>query len=310
MTQTRAASASLPAPVQAPPFHFWKMHGTGNDFVVAEPGGGAEVPDAEWAALARAVCDRHFGVGADGLVLVLPSTSADLRMRIFNADGSEAEMCGNGVRCFVKFALDRGLVEGAGDTMSLETLPGVLRARATRGPTGQVERVRVSMGAPAFRPQDVGARVEQQPPVLDLPLAVAGEALRLSLVSMGNPHAVQFIDHTPADFDLERIGPLVEHHELFAHRTNFEVVHVLDRARMEMRVWERGVGETLACGTGACAAVVAARLHGFVGDSVEVLVRGGALRIEWDGEGEVHLEGPAARVFESHWETQREGPLT
>ena len=274
------------------------MHGSGNDFVVAEP----EVTDADWDTLARRVCDRHFGVGADGLILVLPSRVADLRMRIFNADGSEAEMCGNGIRCFVKFALDRGVVRAPDGAMSVETVPGVLKARATLDGGGQVARVRVSMGVPAFGPRDLGARVEQEPPLLDLPLDAAGEALRLTLVSIGNPHAVEFVDRAPAGYELGRVGPAVEQHPLFANRTNFEVVRVLDRSRIEMRVWERGVGETLACGSGACAAVVASRLHGRVEDSVEVSVPGGELRIDWDGEGEVYLEGPAARVFVARWE--------
>ena len=277
---------------------FWKMHGSGNDFVVAEAGDA----DADWGAIAREICDRHFGVGADGLILVSQSRVAERRMRIFNADGSEAEMCGNGVRCFVKFTLDRGLVSAPDGVVSVETSPGVLEARATFDAGGLVERVRVSMGVPAFRAADVGARIEQEPPLLDLPLEAAGEALRVTLVSMGNPHAVQFVDAAPAGYDLARIGPAMERHSLFANRTNFEVVHVIDRSLVEMRVWERGVGETLACGSGACAAVVAARLHGRVDDAVEVRVPGGALRIEWDGEGEVHLEGPAAHAFSARWE--------
>ncbi len=277
---------------------FWKMHGAGNDFVVAEPA----AADADWGAIARELCDRHFGVGADGLILVLPSQVADRRMRIFNADGSEAEMCGNGIRCFVKFTLDRGLVPAQDGVISVETIPGVMEARATFDAGGRVERVRVSMGVPAFRAADLGALVEQEPPLLDLPLEAAGEALHVTLVSMGNPHAVQFIDGAPAGYDLARIGPAMERHPLFASRTNFEIVHVLGRSLVEMRVWERGVGETLACGSGACAAVVAARLHGRVDDSVEVRVPGGALRVEWDGEGEVHLEGPAARAFAARWE--------
>ena len=279
-------------------FAFWKMHGTGNDFVVTE----SDSADADWPAVARQVCDRHFGVGADGLIVALPSGVADRRMRIFNPDGSEAEMCGNGVRCFVKYLLDRGVVDAPDGRVRVETMAGVLEARATRDATGTVESVRVGMGRPHLRPQDIGALVEAEAPVRDLPLTAQGEALRLTLVSMGNPHAVHFLDGTPADFDLERVGPAVEHDPLFAHRTNFEVVHVRDRGHVEMRVWERGAGATLACGTGACAAVVAARLHGRVDDDVEVQVPGGSLQISWDGAGEVYLEGPAARVFESVWE--------
>ena len=288
-----------------PPLKFWKMHGTGNDFVIAEaePGAG----DRDWGALARRVCDRHFGVGADGLILSLPSEVADSRMRIFNPDGSEAEMCGNGIRCFVKFAFDQGLVRSSGGTMTVQTMPGVVRTQANFDETGAVESVRTSMGRPTFAPQDVGARIEHSPPVLDLPLEAAGESLSLTLVSMGNPHAVAFIDTPPAGYDLARIGPAVEHHELFANRTNFEIVQVLDRSHIVMRVWERGVGETLACGSGACAATVATRLHGRAGDDVEVTLPGGTLRIEWDGEGEAYLSGPAVRVFAAEWSETPEG---
>ncbi len=297
------ARASLP---------FWKMHGAGNDFVVAEPPASGPASEAAlWPALARAICDRHRGVGADGLLLVLPSTVADRRMRIFNADGSEAEMCGNGIRCFVRYLLDRALVVAPDGRVRVETIPGVLTAEATRDAAGRVARVRVSMGRPAFEPAALGAAVERAAPVLDLPLAVtpengtpaggAAQELAVTLVSMGNPHAVAFLDAPPAEYPLASVGPAVEHHPLFTQRTNVEVVRVLDRGALEMRVWERGVGETLACGSGACAAVVAARLHGRVGDEVEVRLPGGTLAVGWDGEGEVTLEGPVAHVFSAEW---------
>jgi len=273
------------------------MHGAGNDFIVAE----SDAPDAPWAELAVRVCDRHFGVGADGLILVLPSERADRRMRIFNPDGSEAEMCGNGVRVFAKYVLDRGLVSAPDGVLRVETIPGVLGIEATRGAGGAVERVRVAMGVPDLRPEAVGARIEQAPPVLGLPLEAAGESLAVTLVSMGNPHAVIFLGGSPAAYPLERVGPAVEHHPLFANRANAEFIHVDDRGHIAMRVWERGVGETLACGSGACAAVVAARLHGLVDDRVEVALPGGVLIIEWDGAGECYLSGPAALVFESIW---------
>ncbi len=281
---------------------FWKMHGTGNDFVLAEADT-ATATDAEWAAEAIRVCDRHFGVGADGLILVLPSTVADFRMRVFNPDGSEAEMCGNGIRCFVKYCFDRGLVDREGDTgaMTVETGAGILEARATHGPDGDVTHVRVSMGAPVFEPAAVGVAIEQPAPVLDLPMEVAGTRLGVTLVSMGNPHAVTFLDRPTAEFDLETHGPAASTHALFARGTNFEVVQVRDRSHLDMRVWERGAGPTLACGTGACAAVVAARLHGYVDGDVEVQLPGGPLRIEWDGSGPVFLSGPATFVFASEW---------
>ncbi|MYE45693.1 MAG: diaminopimelate epimerase, partial [Chloroflexi bacterium] len=253
------------------------------------------------AALAGVVCPRHFGVGADGLIAVLPSDVADRRMRIFNPDGSEAEMCGNGIRCLVKFALDQDETLRSRGGLRVETLAGVLDTEATLGADGTVDRVRVSMGAPRFEPEAIGALVEQAPPVLDLPLEAAGQEHRVTLVSMGNPHAVMFGDDPVEAFDLERIGPAIEHHPLFANRTNVEIVRVRDRGAIEMRVWERGVGETLACGSGACAAVVAARLHGLADGEVAVSVPGGTLGIGWDGAGEVTLEGPAVKVFESAW---------
>ncbi len=284
-------------------FDFWKMQGCGNDFVLAE----ADSLNAGWEDVARQICDRHFGVGADGLILVLPSERADRRMVMYNPDGSDGVMCGNGLRCFVKYLHDRGVVSAEGRTVTVETGVGIYPADATFDADGLVERVRVGMGEPMFEAADLDARVEQAAPILDLPIEAAGESLNVTLVSMGNPHSVQFIDVAPADFDLDRIGPAVEHHALFADRTNFEVVHVLDRSTVEMRVWERGVGETLACGSGACAVAVAARLHGHVDDNVEVRVPGGTLMIEWDGEGQTFLEGPATLVFESHWKSATKG---
>jgi diaminopimelate epimerase len=286
---------------------FTKMQGIGNDYIYVDCV--RDRPPADPAALARVISDRHFGVGADGLILICPSERGDARMRMFNADGSEAEMCGNGVRCFVKYLLDRGLVDALDGMVRVETMTGVLEARATRDAEGCVETVRVGMGAPRLGPQDVGV-VATAPKgsflsmarAMESPLTATGKGLTLTLVSMGNPHAVHFLDSPVADFDLECIGPAVEHDPLFANRTNFEVVRVRDRSHLDMRVWERGAGATLACGTGACAAVVAARLQGRVDDDVEVGVPGGTLQISWDGAGEVYLEGPAALVFESVWE--------
>ena len=284
---------------------FWKMHGAGNDFVVAESDA-LDVTDAEWGALAVEVCDRHQGVGADGLILVMPSTVADRKMRIFNADGSDGVMCVNGIRCFTKYALDRGLVAAPDGHMTVETGPGVVPVLATRGADGAVERVRVTVGVPALDPAASGVSIEQPAPVLDLAVTTSDaggpSTQRVAIVSMGNPHAVQFIDGWPAAYPLARIGPLMEHHPLFAQRTNYEVVRVVDRAHLDMRVWERGVGETQACGSGACAAAVAAHLRGEVDARVDVRVPGGTLQIEWDGEGPVVLTGPVVRVFASVYE--------
>jgi diaminopimelate epimerase len=277
--------------------NFAKMHGTGNDFVLLE----AQGDEQDWPRLAQAMCDRHFGVGADGLILVLPSSRADVRMRMFNPDGSEAEMCGNGLRCIVKYAVEGGLARPRAGRIDVETLAGVLAAQ-TSGDGRTVERVRVSMGVPRFAPADIPVLVEAQPPIVDLPLEVAGHALRLTCLSIGNPHAVHFLDGPVAAFPLEEVGPLVEHHGLFPQRVNFEVAQVLASDRIEARVWERGAGATLACGSGAAATVVAARLRGLAKEIVDITLPGGTLGVEWDGRGEVYLSGPAERVFAGEWE--------
>lgn len=285
---------------------FWKMHGAGNDFVVLEPAPDPPVDDAGWARLAIEACDRHQGVGADGVIVVLPSERADRRMRIINADGSDGVMCVNGIRCFVKYCLDRGLVDAPDGVMTVEIADEVATTAATRGADGLVERVRITLAPPDLNPASVGVQIEQGPPITDLPITVSGngveETFPVTLVSMGNPHAVRFIDHPPADYPLDRAGPLVERHPIFANRTNYEVIQVKDRSHLDMRVWERGVGETQACGSGACAAVVAARIAGAVDSEVDVTVPGGILHIEWPGDGPITLSGPVAKVFEAVWE--------
>jgi diaminopimelate epimerase len=279
---------------------FAKLHGSGNDFIVVD----ARETQRDWPSLALAVCDRHTGAGADGLLLVLPSERADLRMGLYNADGSEAETSGNGLRCFVKYAVDRGLVQPADTAVAIETLAGVSRTELSMR-DGRVERVRVSMGRPRFAPQEVPVAVEAGPPLLDVRVDAGGETLSVACLSMGNPHAVQFIDTPVADYPLARVGLAVEKHELFPRRVNFEIARVLDREHIESRVWERGVGETLACGTGVSAVMVAARLRGLTGDRVEITQPGGALRLEWDGAGEVFLTGPAVEVYEGEWPEER-----
>lgn len=275
---------------------FVKMHGTGNDFVVLD----ARATDADWPALARAMCDRHFGAGSDGLILALPAEDADLHMRMFNPDGSEAEMCGNGIRCLAKFAAERGIATPRDGVLLIDTLAGPLRCELSYE-GDRVERVRVSMGKPRLSPAEIPVVAESSGPVLDLPVSVEGGDFRVTCVSMGNPHAVHFTDQPVAEIELDRVGPRVEHHPAFPRRVNFEVANVLGRGRLRMRVWERGAGLTLACGTGACATMVAARLHGLVDDAVEIELPGGVVRIEWDGAGEVFLSGPAADVFEGRW---------
>jgi diaminopimelate epimerase len=275
---------------------FVKMHGTGNDFVLLR----AQEDEQDWSRLAQAMCDRHYGIGADGLILVLPSSRADLGMRMFNPDGSEAEMCGNGLRCLVKYAVEEGVARPRDGRMSVETAVGVLSAQVF-GEKGAVERVRVSMGVPRFAPQEIPVLAEGEPPLKDLPLDIDAERLAVTCVSMGNPHAVHFVEQPVAEFPLESIGPKVELHPLFPQRVNFEVVRVLGRERMEARVWERGAGITLACGSGACAAVVAAHIHGLVGERVDITLPGGTLMVEWDRVGECYLEGPAELVFVGEW---------
>jgi diaminopimelate epimerase len=275
---------------------FVKMHGTGNDFVMVD----ARDKTADWEALARAICDRHFGVGSDGLILALPAENADLRMRMFNPDGSEAEMCGNGIRCLAKFAVERGIVQPKEHMITVDTLAGLLTCEVS-GADGKVERVRASMGTPKLAPAEIPVLAESSGPVLHLPVRVEDGEFDVTCVSMGNPHAVHFTEQPVGEIDLEHVGPRVEHHPAFPRRVNFEVANVLGRDRLRMRVWERGAGITLACGTGACATAVAARLRGLVDDAVEVELPGGTVRIEWDGEGEVYLSGPAVDVFEGEW---------
>ena len=300
---------------------FAKMHGAGNDFVVVD----ARELEREWGALAAAVSDRHFGVGSDGLLLVLPSDVADLRMRMFNPDASEGEMCGNGIRCFAKFAVERGLVSLRDGSFTAETGAGVLEVTPVMR-DGHVVRARVNMGRPILTPELVpvdpaqrlvpigaghatahagsGASARYYNPtdiVFDWPLAVPGHSFAITGVSMGNPHAVTFLDTPVEEFALEQIGPLVEHHPLFPNRVNFEVVNVVDRAHLNARVWERGAGLTLACGSGACAVAVAARLHGYTDEQVSVQLPGGTLNLSWDGEGDVFMEGPVELVFEGQW---------
>lgn len=283
---------------------FSKLQATGNDFILVD----ARSKTAEWPKLAQAMCDRHFGVGADGLMLVQDSTSADLKMRLFNADGSEAEVSGNGLRCFAKYAIDRDLasdtVLGAepGDLcFSIETLSGVRKATAHMSGS-KVSRVDVNMGLPRFRAEEIPAKVKVDiMPILNYPFVIDGRELPLCLVSVGNPHAVTFVSQPVAGFPLAEIGPKVETHTMFPQRTNFEIARVLSRTKIEARVWERGVGETLACGSGASAIAVTARLLNYLDNDVDIMLAGGSLTVSWDGEGEVLLSGPVEEIFVGEW---------
>ena len=277
---------------------FAKYHGAGNDFILVD-GRSAE---RDWPALARAICQRNLGAGADGLIVALPSQTAAARLRLFNADGSEAEMSGNGVRCFARFVVEEGIAQPEGDDLHVETAAGPIVVRLRRRPDGGgVGGATVDMGPPRLAPRDIPVAVEAAPPILDLALLVDDAVYSVSCVSMGNPHAVHFLQTPVADFPLREVGPRVEHHPLFPARVNFEVARVLDRGHVESRTWERGVGETQACGTGACAIMVAARLRGLVDDEVEVREPGGVLTLRWPGEGSVFLSGPAEFVYRGEW---------
>ncbi len=281
---------------------FTKMHGAGNDYIYID----ARQMDEDWPALSRAMSDRHFGIGGDGIILVLDSDTADLRMRMFNADGSEGEMCGNGIRCFVKYAIERDIAKPGQTGLTVETLAGV-RTIVPRMKGGRVVAARVAMGDPKFDPAEVPVLLDSPPTrtlgnaVVDYPLDIDGCHLDLGFVSMGNPHAVAFIERLVEDYPLHRIGPQVEHHPMFPRRVNFEIVNLIDPGHARVRVWERGSGETMACGSGASAVAAVARLMDLGSDKIEITLPGGTLTIEWDGAGEVYMEGPAEEVFSGEW---------
>ena len=276
---------------------FTKMHGAGNDYLYID----ARRMERDWSSLAVAMSDRHRGVGSDGIILVLPGQAAPLRMRMFNADGSEGEMCGNGIRCFVRYALDNGIVQADPSPVMVETLAGVLAVTPILDGDGIMVRASVSMGEPRLRAEEIPVSAPGYEMVMDYPLEVNGHSFSISCVSMGNPHAVAFVDEPVDEIRLGDLGPLVEHHPMFPRRVNFEVANLIDAHSLRVRVWERGSGLTQACGTGACAVAVAARLHGLVGDEVTVSLPGGELTVRWAGEGQVVLEGPVEEVFEGEW---------
>ncbi len=272
------------------------MHGAGNDYVYVDARG----QNADWPALSVAVSDRHTGIGSDGLILLLGSDSADFRMRMFNADGSEGEMCGNGIRCLTRFAVEHGAVSPEKSPVVVETGAGNLEVTPVWH-DGSIAAARVSMGMPRLAPHEIPVVVDGDEAVVDHPITVASREFKITCVSMGNPHAVAFIDEPVDDVRLDEIGPLVEHHPMFPQRVNFEIVNVLGDGRLRTRVWERGSGLTMACGTGACAVAVAARMHAHTQDRSIVELPGGNLAIEWPGEGPVMMEGPVASVFDGEW---------
>ncbi len=267
--------------------HFTKMHGLGNDFILIDS---RELKLDNLPELSRRLCNRHFGIGADQILLLDNSKSADFKMRIFNADGSEVEMCGNGIRCFAKYIWDRKLSDKK--VLMVETLAGIMKPEKVDD-----NMIKVDMGEPRFRPQEIPVNIDHQPPVVDYPLRIYKTEFKITCVSMGNPHAVIFVDDLKK-LSVSQIGPLIENHSIFPKKTNVEFVEVLNDKEINMRVWERGAGETMACGTGASAAVVAANIKGLTSKSVLVHLSGGDLFIEWAADNHVYMKGSAVEVFE------------
>lgn len=292
--------------------HFTKMEGLGNDYVYVNCFK-EKIENA--SELAIKVSDRHFGIGSDGLILIEPSEVADFTMTMYNADGSRSEMCGNGIRCVGKYVYDYGLTDKT--SISVETLAGIKYLDLTVDETGKVSMVTVNMGAPILTPAEVPVDItkaddyetvmankdsydafETEELIKNYPLTVLGNTYKITCVSMGNPHCISFVDDTD-NFPLDEVGSVFESHPIFPRRVNAEFVHIVNRKYATMRVYERGTGETLACGTGTCATVVAAILNGFTDDEVTVKLLGGELIIRWDREENViYMTGPATTVFD------------
>ena len=277
---------------------FVKMHGAGNDYVYID---GFKESVSDPAALAIEVSNRNFGIGSDGLILILPSTLADVKMRMFNSDGSEAEMCGNGVRCVAKYAYDHGLVTK--EVVSVETGAGILSLQLFPNAAGRIARVRVNMGLPRLTRGEIPLTGEATAQVVNLPLTILDRTFAITCVSMGNPHCVIFVDDVE-NFPVEKYGQLIEHHPLFPRRTNVEFVEVRSRSEVRQRTWERGAGETLACGTGASAVVVAGVLTGRTERVIKNILSGGELELEWSEAGPVFMTGPAVEVFSGEYHPQ------
>ncbi|MHC4423927.1 MAG: diaminopimelate epimerase [Planctomycetota bacterium] len=273
---------------------FTKMHGCGNDYVYVNC---FEQKVEEPAKLAQVVSDRHKGIGANGLILICPSQVADVRMRIFNADGSEAEMCGNGIRCVAKYVYEHGICRKK--ALSIETGAGIL-SPDLQVEDGRVVRVRVDMGEPILVPKDIPVELPGEK-IVEEPIEILGQKLLMTCVSMGNPHAVFFCNDVNA-IDLEEIGPVIENHKLFPNRINVHFVKVDKPAEFKMRTWERGSGITMACGTGACAVCVAGVVTGRTERKVVVHLPGGDLDVEWNqADNHIYMTGPAVEVFEGVW---------
>ena len=277
---------------------FTKMHGCGNDYVYVD-GAREKIPAERKSEVVKFLSDRHFGIGGDGVIFINPSDVADFEMEMYNMDGSRSEMCGNGIRCVGKYVYDHGLTQKTSLTI---VSCGKIKYLELTVEDGKVTKVRVNMGSPILEAAEIPV-VAEKSPVVDTPITVDGKEYRMTCVSMGNPHAVVYVDEMIDDETMAKIGPLFEHHERFPRRVNAEFVKVLSRERVQMRVWERGTGETLACGTGACAVTVASILNGLTEDSITVELLGGNLEIFWDRkENLVYMTGPATTVFEGEIE--------
>lgn len=278
---------------------FTKLHGAGNDYIAIDGRG----IDRDWGALSKAMSALAFGVGSDGIVLVQDSEIAQIRMRVYNPDGSEAEMSGNGIRLFSKFVVDRKFVLPEDNGLTVETGGGV----RVVWPTMQDDKMiaaKVAMGKPTFIPAEIPvdlAKIGDLEILKKFPIRAGGYDLKITCLAVGNPHAVVVMKDPVEDFPLTEVGPHVEHHELFPNRINFEIVNVINRSKIRARIFERGAGETMSSGTGSTAAASAARAHGLVDNTVDVIVDGGILRISWDENGQAYLEGPAVEVFNGVW---------
>ena len=278
---------------------FTKMHGCGNDYVYVDCTKEV-IPNISETAIR--VSDRHFGIGSDGLILIKASDVADFEMDMYNADGSRGKMCGNGIRCVAKYVYDHGLTDKT--TITVNTLSGIKTLKLTVE-DGKVSKVRVDMGEPELIPAQVPVKAsvfgwadDRREAIVAEPLEIKGRSYDITCVSMGNPHCITFIEEDVRDFPLEAVGPVFEKHELFPERVNTEFINVIDKDHLRMRVWERGSGETLACGTGACAVAVASYLNGFTGRSVDIELLGGHLEVVYDEKtNHVFMTGPATEVF-------------
>ena len=270
---------------------FTKMQGLGNDYVYMDA---IHQKLENESSLAQFVSNRHFGIGSDGLILICKSDVADFKMRMFNSDGSEAEMCGNGIRCVGKFVYDKGFTDKT--TVTIETLAGI-KTLELNTKDGKVETVKVDMGEPILTPKEIPV-ISDEEPVKNLMLEAEGRKFKITCVSMGNPHAITEVEDTEK-FDVEKYGKVLEVDKAFPNKTNVEFIQIVDKNHIKMRVWERGAGETLACGTGACAIAVACYLNGKTDRNVEVELLGGKLYIEWNEENNhIYMTGPAVTVFE------------